>query len=288
MKFKLLYILFPCILIVAGCNIINPPEAIPARIQLNEPAILVEPGQGTALHKITEVWVFANSNLVGAFTPPVEIPFITDKETSDFIFRPGIRNNGILDDAIIYPMLTDYELELNTTSGTVTVVNPIIRYKPEAVFSLVSDFEIQNDFVDNRDTVPESELTRSSSGPFEGNYSGEIILNSEAHFIEVGNAIALGGIPVDGTPVYLEFHYKSEVGMEIGLLGVQLSGPASSRFFYLLKPSEDWNKIYIELTDQVVLSGFPAYKILFRSLFPPSSTEPSLKIQLDNIKVVHL
>lgn len=275
-------------LILAACDIINPSESIPARIQLNAIDIQVQPGQGTARHKITEVWVYANSNLVGAFTPPVEIQYITDEETSHLIFRPGIRNNGILDDAIIYPMMTDYEVELNTTPGALSVVNPIIRYKPNAVFSLVADFETQNDFLDNRDTIPESVVTRSSAEPFEGSYSGEIVLTPAVNFIEVGNTIALGGIPTEGSPAYLEFHYKSEVEMTIGLLGIPLTGPGASNFFYLLKPSEEWNKIYIELTDQLLLSGLPAYKILFRARFPASSTEPSVKIQLDNIKVMYL
>jgi len=46
--------------------------------------------------------------------------------------------------------------------------------------------------------------------------------------------------------------------------------------------------LYIELTDKIVESDFPAYKILFRSLYPDGSTEPQYNIFLDNIKVVHL
>ena len=288
MKFKLLLIIFPFILLLAACDLINPPEPIPARIQLNELNIHVDPGQGTSRHKITEVWTIANNDLIGAFTPPVEIPYITNEEMSNFRFRPGIRNNGILDDAIVYPMLTEYVVDLNTSPGTVSVVNPVIRYRPEVVFSLVSDFEVQNDFVDDRDTLVESRVVRSSVEPFEGSFSGEIILTPEIHFIEVGNAFPLGGIPTNGNPVYLEMHYKSEAEIAIGLLGVPLDGPPASNFFYLLRPSEEWNKIYIELTEQVVLSDLPAYKILFRARFPPSSTQPSVRIQLDNIKVVHI
>ncbi len=287
-NFSGIWIVIFFVSLYTGCDIINPSETIPASIQVNQVDFQIQPGQGSARHKITELWVSGNSNLLGAFAPPVEIPFITDSASSVLVFRPGIRNNGILDNAIIYPMFTNYQVELNTTPGNLSVVTPIIRYRPDAVFSLISDFEEQNDFVDNRDTVAASFLSRSSNDPFEGNFSGEMIMTPAANFIEVGHSFALPDLPTDGTSVYLEFHYRSEIEMSVGVLGIPLNGQSFSNFFYLLRPSDTWNKIYIEFTDVLVASGFPAYKILFRSLYPTAATSPSYKIQLDNIKVVHL
>lgn len=285
-----MYYLLACglALHITSCDIINPAEEIPARIKFNAVALEVQPGQGSARHKITEVWVLANNNVIGAFTPPTEIHHFTDAATTNFSFRAGIRNNGILEDAIIYPMYTTYDVELNTQPGALSDVTPVFRYKPQAVFSLVSDFEMQNDFIDNRDTVAASMLVRSDTEPFEGNFSGEIIMSEEARFIEVGHAFAMTDLPTNGTPVYLEFHYKSELEMGIGILGIPVSGQGASNFFYLLKPSEEWNKIYIELTNILAASQFTAYKVLFRSQYPAGGPQESYKIQLDNIKVVHL
>lgn len=289
MKFNFLSVLTLTLFIMSGgCELINPEETIPARIQVNAPVLEVLPGQGTARHKITEVWIHANSSFIGAYGPPVEVPFITDDPLTDFSFRAGIRNNGIVEDAIIYPMFTDYDLQLNTEPGNVSTVNPVFRYKPEVVFSIVSDFETQMDFGDDRDTVPTSIFFRSSVDPFEGSYSGEMNMTEDAHFIEVGQSIAMTDLPTDGTPAYLEFHYRNEVEMSIGLLGIPLNGPPVSSFFYLLKPRTEWNKIYIELTDILKASGLSSYKILFRSIYPPNATQDSYKIQIDNIKVVHL
>jgi hypothetical protein len=273
---------------LGGCDLINPSETIPTRIQIEPMDLEVEDGQGSDQQKITEVWVYADGNFLGAFYPPVEIPYIGDSDQSSFSFRPGIRNNGIASDPIIYPMYTHFNLTLNTTPGSMTQVTPITHYQPGTVFSLIADFESKNEFVDNRDTVAASMVTRSMNSPFEGDYSGEIILSQIAYFIEVGNAIPLGNIPTDGTPSYLEFQYKSEMEMSIGVLGITLDGQQFSNFFYLVKPSENWNMLYIELTDILQTSGFPAYKILFRSAYPSDATKPELKIQLDNIKVVHL
>ncbi len=272
----------------AGCELINPAEPIPARIQLEPFDLEVEPGQGSDRHKITDVWVYADQNFLGVFSPPVEIPYLGDDDQTQFSFHPGIRNNGRANDAIIYPMYTPFEISLTTTPGAVTQINPVTRYRSGVVFSLIADFETNNEFIDNMDTIAVSVVTRTMNNPFEGDYSGEIVLSSEAFFIEVGNALAFGNLPTDGTPAYLEFQYKSEMEMGVGVLGISLDGQQFSKFFYLVKPSENWNMLYIELTDILEESGFPAYKILFMSLYPSNATEPELKIQLDNIKVVHL
>ncbi len=281
--------IFLLLIICAGsCNLINPAEPIPTTIKLEQFDLQIQPGQGSDQNKITEVWVYAGSSLLGIFKPPVEIPYLANSDQTHFIFHPGIRNNGLANDPIIYPLYTPYEITLTTTTGGKIQVNPVTHYQPQAVVSLDADFETGNEFVDNRDTVAASFVTRTMIDPFEGIYSGEIILSKDAYFIEVGNAIALSDLPVDGKSTYLEFQYKSEMDMSIGILGVSLTGEKYSNFFYLVKPTENWNMLYIDLTEMLSVSGFPAYKILFRSLYPSDATKPELKIELDNVKVVHL
>lgn len=290
MKFRLFpYIASICfsILVITGCEIINPDEEIPARIQMNAPVFEVEANQGTAKHKITEFWTYADGAFIGAFAPPTEVHHITDAASTSFSFRPGIRNNGIQEDAIIYPFYTSFDATLTTTPGNLSTITPLVRYKPDVIFSLIADFEIQNDFVINFDTFPGSALTRSSAEPFEGQYSGEIILTSAAPHVEVTHAVPLPDLPVDGTPAYLEFHYKTEIPLEVGVLGITLNGQQFPKYFYLLKPNEEWNKIYLELTPYLVESELPAYKILFNARFPSGATQSSYKIQLDNIQVLH-
>ncbi len=271
-----------------SCDIINPEEPIPALINMETIDLVTTSGQGTDRHKITEVWVNDPVNFLGAFKSPSEIPIYTDSETTTYTFRAGIRNNGILDDAIVYPMYTPFVATLNTSSGDISNVNPVFRYMPEVSISLNADFETSNEFVDNIDSNNITQVTRSDIEPFEGQFSGEILLSEQADFIEVTHALSLVDLPTDGTPVYLEFHYRSEAAMEIGLLGIPLNNQSFSNYFYQLKPSETWNMIYIELTDWLEVSRLPAYKILFKSIYPSSATKPEVKIQLDNIKVVHL
>ena len=290
MKNRVLY--WVCVTLVflfgaTSCELINPDEPVPTTFHLNPFVFNVESGQGSANNKISEVWAYANDNYIGTFTPPVDIRYLEEGPTK-LTFRPGIRNNGLENDAIIYPLFNGYTTNIVATPGSEHVVNPVTAYKNEVQFSLISDFELSNDFTDNQDTIAASSLQRTSVDVFEGNYSGQMTMTSSAYWIEVSHAVAMNDLPIGDDPIYLEFRYKNEVEFSIGLLGQDLEGHEYSKFFYVVKPSDEWNMLYIELTDLVKDSALPGYKILFRSLYPPTATKPELNIFLDNIKVVHL
>lgn len=273
---------------LGSCNVINPEEQKPTIVHLQPFDFQVEPGQGSGTNKITETWVNANGNFLGVFSPPVDIYYLDQGETR-FTFYPGIRNNGIAGDPIQYPIFAVDSFDFLAGEGADIEVQPVTAYKPGTVFSLLADFELSNTFTDNRDTVSASNLIRSSVDVFEGQFSGQMVLSQEANFIEVGHVVPMSGLPADGKkPTYLEMRYKSEVEFSIGVLAIELDGQSYSNFFYLVRPSSEWNMLYIELTDQIAVSATPAYKILFRSLYPAGSPEPQYNIFLDNIKVVHL
>jgi len=286
--YRAFWIVMTLALGLGSCNVINPEEPKPTVVHLEPFQFNIEPGQGSGNNKITETWVNANGSFLGVFTPPVDIYYLDPGQTR-FTFYPGIRNNGISSDPIQYPIFAVDSFEFLAAEGVDIEIQPVTAYKPGTVFSLLADFELSNSFTDNRDTVSASNLIRSSVDVFEGQFSGQMVLSEEAYFIEVGHAVPMSGLPIDGsTPAYLEFRYKSEIEFSIGLLGINLDGQSASRFFYLVRPSPDWNMLYINLTDELELSGYPAYKILFRSLYPDDSPEPQYNIFLDNIKVVHL
>lgn len=279
-----------CLLVFSlflSCEIINPEETAPTIIHLEEFDFQVSPGQGTDNNRIPEVWVYANSTLVGAFTPPVDIHYLGEGPTT-VNFRPGIRNNGIQNTAITYPLFDFYSTQFEATPGSRVDVSPTTRYVAGAKFGLVEDFEVTNAFVDNRDTVAGPGLTVSQEEVFEGNNAGRIRLTEENYFVDIAQILPLNDLPVNGNPAYLEMRYKSEVEFSIGLYGIDLTGQYYENFFYLVKPTDEWNQLYIQLDDRVRLSGLPSYKVAFRALYLPSTGQEELNIYLDNIKVVYL
>ncbi len=275
------------VLYLSGCAIFDPEEPTPATLHLEPFQFQAQPGQGTADNRITEVWVYANSSQLGAFSPPVDIQYLDEGHVT-FRFRPGIRNNGILNDAIIYPLFSAYTVDLEVSPGSEHLVKPATGYLEGARFSLLVDFELNNPFTNNRDTLDGTNLVRSQADVYEGQYAGEIVLTATNNFIEVGHVLDMTDLPVDGKAAYLEFRYKNDTEFSIGLLATSITGESYANFFYLVKPTDTWNMLYIELTDLLKASALPAYKILFKSIYPPSSTQPELRLYFDNIKVVHL
>ena len=273
---------------LTSCNIINPDEEIPSVLHLSPFTFQIEPGQGSGDNKVTEVWVYANGNNLGAFSPPVDVHFF-EEGLVNFVLRPGIRNNGIADDAIIYPMFEGYSFDYTASPGSELDVQPVTRYKTNTVFSLISDFELINDFVDNRDTNLTSTFVRSQVDVYEGAYSGQMTVTPDGRYAEVTHTIAIGDLPVNASrPTYLEMRYKNEVDFYVGILGLDLNGNNYSKFFFRANPSTSWKMIYLNLTDYILESGLPAYKIVFSTVYPSTSTLPQYNIFLDNIKVVHL
>jgi hypothetical protein len=280
-----LILLFGC-LVVSGCDIINPDETLPTTIHLEPFSFEVDPGQGSSTNSISEVWVTANGNILGVFAPPVDIRYLETGPTT-FRFYPGIRNNGIANDAIPYTFFASDSAFIDASPGTTLTVNPETRYIDAAVFSFLCDFETGNPFVDNRDTNAFTSLELSQDDVFEGMFSGKMTVTDTGSHIKVANSLPLTDLPIDGKAIYLEMWYKSEVEFSIGLVAKDLSGLDVENFFYLVKPSSTWNQLYLELTDPVEASGFPAYKIAFQALYLNTSGDTARHIYLDNIKVVH-
>ncbi len=275
-------------LALSACNVINPDEQVPTIIHVEPFAMQIEPGQGSGNIRIPETWVYANGNNLGAFAPPFDLHYLEEGST-EVVLRPGIRNNGIANDAIIYPMLEGYALHIDAVPGERTEVHPTTRYKSNAVFSLLADFEVSNDFVENRDTFPASMFIRSQQDVFEGDWAGQMIVTKEGKYAEVTHSIAMGELPFTAQrPTYLELRYKNEVPFYVGIIGLDLSGNKYSKFFYLAYPTDEWNMVYLDLTGYILESALPAYKIVFSAVYPVDGTASQYNCFVDNIKVVHL
>lgn len=272
---------------LSGCDIINPDENLPVSLKLSPFDFQVQAGQGSSRNKFTETWVFANSSFLGVFDPGATVYYQGNGPVT-FTFRPGIRNNGILDDAIRYPMVTGHSIDRTVMAGDVLEIQPISRYLPEADFPLLADFELTNPFTDDRDTVAASFLESYDGDAFEGSRCGRIVISPTAHTINVGHAIPIASFPTDGSPAYLEFWYRNDIEFGVGLVGIDLSGSEFESLIYIAKPSTGWNMLYLDLSQWLEASGFSAYQIVFIAEYPLDGVGGEYEILLDNIKAVHL
>ena len=91
-KYYYLLILF---LLFAGCSLTDSDQPIPSYLVVNEVSVSTLPAQGAPTHKITDLWVYADNQLIGVFEIPARIPILVNGETTEFQIFPGIRRNPL-------------------------------------------------------------------------------------------------------------------------------------------------------------------------------------------------
>lgn len=281
---RLTYWVLFLVVVLGGCR---KDEPIPARLELSPFDFNVQIGQGSSANQFTETWVSINNNFLGAFDPDATVYYL-DTGVANIVVSPGIRNNGILNDAIIYPMTTSYSLNTHISPGEILKVMPDTRYRPNTSFSFLCDFETGNPFTDNRDSLASSVMSVSTTDPFEGQNCGILSLTKDSYVVEVAHDISMNDLPFNGTPAYLEVWYKSEISLGIGLVGINVDGVNAFQLMYVTRPTTEWNLLYLDLRDWLFASQLPSYKIAFRGEYPLDGTKDQYDIFIDNIKVIHL
>ena len=252
---------------------------------------------GFPSHKITDVWVYVNGRFYGIYELPVRIPVI-EKGKSTISLLPGIKENGSYQSRFVYRMLTGYEIERELTPNEMDTIRPKTTYRDNAKFVWIEDYE--SGVIS---TVPSSRQTSNDSIVFIDSFhpnafrpaginskrTGYIRVNASATDVIFEHlTIEKFILPRLGADVYLELDYKCNVPLQIGLY-------AEKQFqieqipFILLNPTEEWNKIYINLKPET--SEFPPstpVQIFFG--FLKSGTEPdkTVEVFLDNIKLGYL
>jgi hypothetical protein len=288
-KIKLIA-LIGIIVIFFSCDKFDGDQTIPAYIQidkfiLDKNAILAE---GSLSNKITDVWVYVDDELIGAFELPAKFP-VLKKGKHTITLAPGIKMNGIASTRVEYPFykkiyLYDFNLSEDSTSHIDTTLTKT-SYREDTDFKWKEDFEDGGVSMQKRSGSDTNIIKTSITGNiFEGLYSGLIYLDQNQSFFEV-ETIHNYILPKNGSPVFLEMNYKSNNTVRVGLLAyfptkiVQIST-------LVLYPSAEWKKIYINFTpDLSDLYAATDFKIFFGEY--KSSENQTVSVLFDNIKLVH-
>src|SRR5689334_23258519 len=104
------YVYLPAaLLLMAYCNLINPDEPVPVVVACDTIGFHVtNASQGTNSSSITDMWLFVDGNLLGAFELPAHIPVLAEGSHT-LTIRPGILINGIKGSRGPYPFYTSYD-----------------------------------------------------------------------------------------------------------------------------------------------------------------------------------
>lgn len=288
--------LLPAIAVIglSGCEIINPTEDTPSYIQIND--IRVDPVRnssasfGSASESISDAWVFANGKNLGVFELPATIPVLQEGNVKISVLS-GVFADGMRTARFPYAFYQQFDQELNLVPGQVTELKPVVKFSDNVKLPLDinDDFSKTPSFQVITDNPYKLEINTDSLTDFEfaGGAVGVIYANPNTVQPAVIESGFNGKLPVNGTPVFLEFDYKSTLNFKVGVIVTRPNGLSTRdpRFLNVLKKGE-WNKIYLNLTDDATSAEYSGatFRIFFEM---PASSNPKDYVALDNIRLLH-
>ncbi len=268
----------------SSCELINPPEPIPAYIRIDTVKVrITDIDHGSSSHGINNIWVSVGGENLGVFELPFNVPtFSTGFQTLSLL--PGVKLNGISASRYAYPFFEPYLFDIELQAGKIHLVEPATTYKNACKFVWMENFEdagVAFSFPDYSNV----RLTGQNEVVREGRYSGIIPLTKVNKFFE-GISRDQWDMPPKSSPVILEFDYQNTNSFEVGMYIIE-DGAAVWNSLMVIKPSSYWKRIYVDLgTILHYNNNAEEFKAGFRAEFEDPDSLPT-NIYLDNLKLIH-
>lgn len=273
-----------------GCYKFEGEQTIPAYLQIDTVFFTTDyASQGSKTHQFTDVWVYVNDQLIGAFELPAKFPVLA-RGKNKLEIRPGIRLNGIAATRAAYPFVRAFIVQdFSLFEDSVVRVNPTTSYYTSLNFAWMEDFERANISMEKSgqsDTSifatqpahnPEALLSDNSA------YSGIVHLEGEKSKFQIISYLGYK-LPGKGSPVFLELDYKCDRAFGVGLLA-RIDNTILNLPLLVVNKSQKWNKIYINLTPiatEYINASY--FKVYFES---EKGSDSQARFYFDNIKLIH-
>jgi len=261
----------------------DPEEPIPSFIYIKPAVLSIEPGQGSASHKITDVWVYENNMPAGVFELPATVPILTQDPVT-ITLLPGIQVNGISATRGIYPFYSGYDENMSLDALATDTLEPVFSYSSNAVFRFVRDFETSSGF-EAKDGITQLVYMTGTGEEFEGERSLKVHIESPLSGFQIGTT-DLESFDVENlTDAYLELNYKCTAPF-IVYLRVVRDGVSSSADILQINKKETWNKIYVNLQQAMRSSQAQFFEVGFIARQLPDG-ETMADFYFDNIKLIY-
>ena len=287
--------LLPVITITSfsGCEIINPTEDTPSYLKINN--ITVNPNRtgpetfGSASANISDAWVYANGKQIGVFELPATIP-ILESGPVEISVLSGVYADGMKTARFAYGFYQQFDKTLELVPGQVIEMNPEVKFNDSVKLPLDINEEfsgkVEFQTVPNNPYKLDKNTDTLTDFKFANGSVGVIYANPATVQPAIIESNFNGKLPVDGTPVFLEFDYKASVDFKVGVVvtrnGLTFRDPG---ILNVTKRGE-WNKIYLNLTDDATRTenAGGTFKVFFEM---PASANPKDYVALDNIRLLH-
>ena len=261
-----------------SCEVFNIEEDIPSLITIE--SIEVE---GNYTSKISDAWVYIDNEFQGVYPLPANFPVLKSGQ-QDIIIEAGVKKNGISSSRVNYPYFTSYELSTELFENQNLTLTPKVNYS-------FNNFPYNEDFegvgtsltVISDSTNHTIEKIYDSSNNNFGNYYAKSVISGD-----IGELFECNTSDFDlpkNQEVYLEMDYKCNSSIVVGMYANGSSTVNKNTIIYLNK-KDNWNKIYISLTEIIAnFSDALDYKLFFA--IPRDTSLTQNEMFLDNIKLVY-
>lgn len=276
-----------------SCNKFKGSQEIPAYIHVDTFLFTTDYAfEGAASHKITDVWLYVDGNVIGCYELPATIP-ILERGEHKLTLIPGIKLNGNSSTRTINPFYKPYEIEsFVLQEGVIDTILPTTRYynREESNITFdIEDFERQIGLSesDNSDTTiiltDRDDPNVWNDAENNSHYSGYVWLGDTTNFFCIMSDRHFSDLPNQGDNVFLEIDYKCTATFKVGLLA-RIDGLEQIDLIYV-NPSSKWNKIYVNLGPNITDYQEAMYFDYFISATLDNKSEA--EYYFDNIKLVY-
>lgn len=255
-----------------GCKPM-PNDGVPFYMAIDSAVVLDNNNQPTLSHGITDVWVEAGADNVGAFELPARFPVLQEGAVP-FVLSAGVWLSGQQNYRVIYPFYNIDTVTINAEREGSYSYSAKFKYKDGLTFKINGDFEANSEF---------EGITPSSDSVKYGTACGVISVTA-IDSAKTGASIDSFDLP-EGREIWLEFDYKGQVPFYVGYLGKLATGGTVRSPTLFLNPRSEWRKVYLKLTDAVLSVRADTYKIYFEALRPYGTNGGS--VYIDNVKLIY-
>lgn len=292
-----------------SCRKFEGDQTIPAYIKIDSISLETDYNtEGANTQKVTTVWIYVNDNLEGIYELPVFAPILA-RDFNELTLQAGINLNGIAGTRAPYPfyqsIIQDVVFKENSVidinSGYVTYGDDSTKLKAETSYYSNCVFVWKEDFEDpsiSLDSIVPSAVdihrTEPANNPEaflsdDSFYSGYVELTPDKYYFKlatnVGSSEGFELPQANNWPIFLEIDYKCNIPFEVGIYINEYS-QVTENALVGLNPSEEWNKIYINLKPIVNHSvNAVDFNIFFHGSLPEGMAKG--EIYLDNIKLIY-
>lgn len=241
--------LFSAMLVLSNGCLFNPDEPEPAYLAVDELSFTTTTLQGTSSHAITEIWVYANDNIVGVYDLPARIPVLETGPTS-LSFYAGIKNNGIASTRIKYPFYTPFDTTLNLQPLSQHTIKPRFRYESNVDFHVIDFNNNTNPFYTEPTSDVDLQHTNVPAQVFEGNGSAYMALSGSNDYMLVRTDEHFTWKA--GDVVFAEMNFSNNNTFAVGVVAYN-SASTNRSFALIFNPGSpppgqpQWKKIYVDL-----------------------------------------